>query len=429
MQVGTRCRRGITSTDLLVCLAILLLASSFTFAQLARARETSNRIKCASNLKQLGMAILLYSNENRGAYPRTRALLPVKAGEMPAPVWGTPYQGNDDLIPPNDPQFITNPFVPDNPKDDAQKAALPFRPQYNDVTAALFLLMRTQDITSQSFVCPTTGLEKFEFGGGKRNALQWTNWPGNDALRKHLSYSYQNPYPSSDAIGKGFKLNNSISAEFAVASDMNPGGEALLKLTPQSPARQQREGNSFNHDRDGQNILYGDGHVEFFNNPFAGVQRDNIFTFGDSGKESPDKGGDGIIGSPVGPNDSILLPTARDIGQVDEKGGFVGAIQLAKPTAQQADAVRQKIVGEYQQILPNGADATLTVTRDQLIASSGPITITFTYTIDGLSGSDMQLSLAAPQTQGESARLKLEDSGDLTITRSPFFEGNWKRKK
>lgn len=422
-------RLGVTSVDLLVCVAILLLLSTFSLAQFGRARETANRIKCASNLKQIGMAMLLYSNENRGAFPRMRASVPMKAGEMPPPVWGTPYQGNKDLVPPEDPKFVANPFVTDKPKDDAEKASLPFRPEHNDVTAALFLLMRTQDITSEVFVCPSTGLERFEFGGGRRNALHWTNWPGNEGLRKHLSYSYQNPYPSVDAIGKGFKLNNAISAAFAVASDMNPGGEALLKLLPHSPAHQQREGNSFNHDRDGQNILYGDGHVEFFNNPFAGVQGDNIFTFGDSGDQVKDKAGEGIVGSPVGPNDSILLPTARDIGQVDEKGNFIGAPQWAKATPQQADVLREKIVGEYEQTAPNGAAAALKVTKDQLIASSGPITITFGYAIGGLSGGEAQLNLTAPQTQGETARIKVEANGDLTISRSPYFEGHWKRKK
>lgn len=423
-------RLGVTSVDVLVSLAILLLTSTLAVAQLTLARETSDRIKCASNLRQIGQAMLLYSNENRGAYPRAIARLHEKGNEAAyLPVWGTPYEGNQDLVPPERADFIANPFVKDDPKKEEDKALIPYRPAPNDVTAALFLLMRTQDITSMIFVCPSTGLDTFEFGGGTRNALHWTNWPGNEGLRKHLSYSYQNPYPSADAISKGFKLNSAISAEFAVASDMNPGGEALLKLTPRDGMRRQREGNSFNHDRDGQNILYGDGHVEFFNNPFAGVKRENIFTFGDSGSETPDTGGEGIVGSPVGPNDSILLPTARDIGQVDEKGRFIGAVEWAKPTAQQADALRERIVGDYVQTAPNGPGATLRVTKDQLIASSGPITITFSYAIDGLSGAEAQLGLTAPQTTGESARIKVEPNGDLTITRNEYYEGSWNRRE
>jgi hypothetical protein len=418
-------RLGITQVDLLVCLLVLLFVSTISFAQLARARETANRIKCASHLKQIGLAILLYSNENRGAYPRGRSDLNTNVN--PKPVWGTPY-GDPALVPPDDGAFVADPFLKDDPDKEEEKALLKYRPAFNDVTAALFQVMRTQDITSEVFVCPSTELEKFEFGGGNRNALAWTNWPGNDGLSKHLSYSYQNPYPSRDAIGQGFKLNNAISAEYAVASDMNPGGDALLKLTVRSTAQQMRDGNSYNHNRDGQNVLFGDGRVEFVQSPFVGVQRDNIFTFGKSGKDTPDKGGDGIAGSPVGPNDSILLPAARDIGQVDEAGNFAGVAKWTTPAAQQADALRDKIVGEYEQASPDGAAATLKITKDQIIATSGPITITFAYTIDGLSGADSRLKLTAPNTKPESAQLSFSDKGVVSISKNQYFEGQWKRR-
>ena len=42
-----------------------------------------------------------------------------------------------------------------------------------------------------------------------------------------------------------------------------------------------RLANSNNHDKDGQNILYGDGHVAWESNPFVGVNRDNIYTTAD----------------------------------------------------------------------------------------------------------------------------------------------------
>lgn len=43
---------------------------SILLPSLNRARETANRVKCASNMRQIGQAILLYSNENRGQYPK-----------------------------------------------------------------------------------------------------------------------------------------------------------------------------------------------------------------------------------------------------------------------------------------------------------------------------------------------------------------------
>ena len=66
-----------------------------------------------------------------------------------------------------------------------------------------------------------------------------------------------------------------------------------------------KQGNSNNHDEDGQNILYGDGHVSFEQNPFVGVQRDNIFT---TKLNSTSFTGGSVISSPFDGNDSILLP-------------------------------------------------------------------------------------------------------------------------
>ena len=422
-------RSGVTHADLLVSLAVLLTVSTAALAQLAQAQETARRIMCAENLKRIGMALLLYSNEDRGRYPRTVASLPKRAKEHARPVWGTPYEGKPDLVPPADATFDANPYVLDNPRREQDKAMIPYRPATDDVSAALFMLLRTQNIPGEAFVCPSTDLEPFDYGGGARRARHWTNWRGNEGLSKHLSYSYQNPYPSTDAIASGFRLNNAISAEFAVASDMNPGGAELTKLRSTMGMRDQRQGNSYNHGRDGQNVLYGDGHVEWLNSGFAGVKRDHVYTFGKTGSDAPEAGGEGVVGSSVGPEDSILLPTARDIGQVDERGEFAGAPKWATPTPEQSDALRERLAGEYEQIAANGAAATLRVTKDQFIATSGPIAITFGYAIDGVEGANARLALTAPQTKGESARLQLAPSGDLVIWKNPYYAGEWKRKK
>ncbi|CAN5616147.1 hypothetical protein BH09PLA1_BH09PLA1_26500 [soil metagenome] len=59
------------------CLISILLPS------LNRARETANRVKCASNLRQIGQAMLLYGNDNRGQYPPTADLLLLTQGITP----------------------------------------------------------------------------------------------------------------------------------------------------------------------------------------------------------------------------------------------------------------------------------------------------------------------------------------------------------
>jgi prepilin-type processing-associated H-X9-DG protein len=68
--------------------------------------------------------------------------------------------------------------------------------------------------------------------------------------------------------------------------------------------------NSNNHDGDGQNVLFGDGHVEFLQNPFVGVQRDNIFSRAHAtlaGNSDP-TWTETLKGSKDA-NDSVLLPT------------------------------------------------------------------------------------------------------------------------
>ena len=49
-----------------VALALLV---SMLLPSMGRARETAKRVMCASNLKQIGLAALLYSNDHGGQYP------------------------------------------------------------------------------------------------------------------------------------------------------------------------------------------------------------------------------------------------------------------------------------------------------------------------------------------------------------------------
>jgi hypothetical protein len=342
--------RRMTLADLIVTVLLALTLGTFGIATAQVLEDHEELKKCAMNLRQIGQAILLYSNENRGAFPRTI----VSGGASPVPTWGTPYEGDAKL----EASEKANAF---DTKDPAANA-----PKPNDVSAAFFLLLRTQDITSEVFVCPATDRQKWDFGAGTNSAIHWTNWKGHAGLRDHLGYSYQNPYPSVAAIGAGFKLNNSISAEFAVASDMNPGSDALLKLTRMSKMEEMRAGNSFNHGGDGQMVLYGDGHVEYMKSPFVGIQRDNIFTYGNSEKT----GGDGIVGSPVGPHDSILLPAAKHIGVTDVQG-VAPDVAMAPPSPEDLAKLRTTMLGKFVRKEGAGAGATLEITAGTIVLTSG----------------------------------------------------------
>lgn len=158
--------------------------------------------------------------------------------------------------------------------------------------------------------CPSSKQTPMQFGEN-RSALHWTNFPGDGAIANHLSYSYANPYylPPRRADQPNLP-GNFLGSEHPLLSDMNPGTEILHQLTPQSSPKEMRAGNSPNHRGDGQNIVYADGHVEFAANPFAGVQRDNIFTA--NGPELKHRTGPAVIrGTPSDANDADMLPAVK----------------------------------------------------------------------------------------------------------------------
>jgi prepilin-type processing-associated H-X9-DG protein len=88
-------------------------------------------------------------------------------------------------------------------------------------------------------------------------------------------------------------------------ADRNPGltggKENVTTVKVDSPPATMKLANTLNHEQDGQNVLFGDGHVEYCNTPFVGIEKDNIYT---------SKTG-GIAESPADKDDSVLLPPAE----------------------------------------------------------------------------------------------------------------------
>ena len=72
-----------------------------------------------------------------------------------------------------------------------------------------------------------------------------------------------------------------MTPDMVLAADLNPGDSgtpALTTLTLNSSAADMRQGNSTNHARAGENVLYVDGRVEWATTPFAGKGSDNMYT-------------------------------------------------------------------------------------------------------------------------------------------------------
>lgn len=61
--------RGFTLIELLVVIAIIAILAAILFPVFARARENARRSACQSNLKQIGLGIMQYSQDYDEAYP------------------------------------------------------------------------------------------------------------------------------------------------------------------------------------------------------------------------------------------------------------------------------------------------------------------------------------------------------------------------
>jgi len=140
-------------------------------------------------------------------------------------------------------------------------------------TRHIYLLVKGGYVELSNFVCPGYKGEKaVKLKNSQINRLK--DFPS----RRYVTYSFQIRCSRAES-GK-------LLCRKVLMADWNPLFERLLDdFSGHLPLRLSRELltlNSKNHNRRGQNVLFGDGSVEFLKTRFIGISEDDIFTLQDT---------------------------------------------------------------------------------------------------------------------------------------------------
>jgi len=273
-----RVRRGFTLIELLVVVAIIALLVSILLPSLGKAKELANRVYCAANQRGIGQSLNLYAYDNNSIMPVTQ--------------------------PPTNPNSWTNSFsstaATGFPSADVLSSAVPTRKQGSPI-AGLWMLTLINQAPTKMMICKS---DRSVTGPAQR-----VNGQGQifDNFQDQYQISYSIVYPWLGA-GVSPAWRNHVSSTIPLMSDMAPlsGDGGKNTLAPRGTAA----ANSSNHDDKGQNISYGDNHVEWQTNPYNSDTQDNLFTVGPVTTQSVVSSLNSLPRSPS-PQDFLMVPVRR----------------------------------------------------------------------------------------------------------------------
>ncbi|MBW8034881.1 MAG: hypothetical protein FVQ79_04370 [Planctomycetes bacterium] len=283
-------KKGITQTDAIVTILVIIAVVVTVLVILS----FQMRPTCEKNFQGLANALMVYAFDYRDEFPvqgaGTHTWGPTTTD------WDDPAKGWTD---PNGTMTIAS---------------------------SLYLLVREADVGPKSFICRQrnrrTKLKIRETPFENTTPYDITElWDFGPTPTDHLSYSYQFPYGKHPATGTTAPGN-------AIMADRNPWTDSLLTASDIKKEKlstfmdrislidftsttiwHQQIGNSAAHDRIGQNVLFGDGHVTLEKRPDVGTKYDNIYTIGGD-TESQRRTGTAPTSKKIdaaNPEDSLLM--------------------------------------------------------------------------------------------------------------------------
>jgi hypothetical protein len=257
---------GVTRVDL-VFLLIVLVPASIALLILPRVRSTAYRMVCGTHLSGIGKAMMIYANDYGGEFPRAGGRSSQWTGRV-ANWTATDRRAAYELS-----------------ADDAGGQV--------SVSASLYLLVKHAEVEPKRFLCVTADSRKREKGVTEfkpglyripnKTAGLIDFWDFGPDPTRHVSYAYHIVYGPN-------RLTTSGEPAFAMLADRNPWMDSPSAkagdfshfqpdvLPFNGTVEQAKRGNTVRHDRDGQNVLFLDGQIEFERRSYCGVDNDNIYT-------------------------------------------------------------------------------------------------------------------------------------------------------